>query len=58
MLLEAEGKNQGTDHVDMSVLENEFKTNREKVVNMLIENVMQVDVTIPRVVQGKFGDAE
>ena len=40
----------------MSVLENEFQTNREKVVNMLIEGVMDVDITIPRVVQGKFGE--
>ena len=41
----------------MAVLEREFKANREKVVNMLIENVMQVDMSIPRVVQGKFGEA-
>ena len=49
--------NQGTsDGVDMRTLEREFEANREKVVNMLIENVMQVDVSIPRVVQGKFGE--
>ena len=49
--------NQGTsDGVDMSTLEREFEANREKVVNMLIDNVMQVDVSIPRVVQGKFGE--
>ena len=40
----------------MDVLEGEFDANREQVVNMLIEHVMKVDVSIPRVVQGKFGE--
>ena len=40
----------------MGTLEGEFAANREKVVSMLIDNVMQVDVSIPRVVQGKFGE--
>ena len=40
----------------MTQLESEFDTNKEKVVNMLIENCMSVDVSIPRVVKGKFGE--
>ena len=40
----------------MRVLENEFKANRDKVVNLLIDSVLKVDMTIPRVVQGKFGE--
>ena len=40
----------------MGTLEGEFDANRAKVVDMLIDNVMQVDVSIPRVVQGKFGE--
>ena len=40
----------------MSVLEGEFRTNRNAVVNLLIDSVLKVDMTIPRVVQGKFGE--
>ena len=40
----------------MRVLENEFRANRAKVVNLLIDCVLKVDMTIPRVVQGKFGE--
>ena len=55
-VLDAESKNQGTDSVDMSVLEREFNSNRDAVVNLLIDSVLKVDMTIPRVVQGKFGE--
>ena len=55
-VLDAESKNQGTDGVDMSVLEREFNSNRDAVVNLLIDSVLKVDMTIPRVVQGKFGE--
>ena len=40
----------------MSVLEKEFKMNNTKVVDLLIDSVLKVDMTIPRVVQGKFGE--
>ena len=40
----------------MSGLEGEFGANRERVVEMLIDNVLQVDCSIPRVVRGKFGE--
>ena len=40
----------------MSVLEQEFRANNTKVVNLLIDSVLKVDMTIPRVVQGKFGE--
>ena len=48
----------GTDNsgVEMKKLENEFEQNKDAVVDMLIENVMAVDCSIPRVVRGKFGD--
>ena len=32
----------------------EFDENKDKVVNMLIENVMKVDCEIPRVVKGDY----
>ena len=40
----------------MSVLNKEFEANKDPVVDMLIEHVMQVDCSIPRVVKGKFGE--
>ena len=43
---------------DMTKLNAEFTENKEKVVEMLIENVMAVDCSIPRVVRGKFGEEE
>ena len=49
---------QGADGSDMSKLESEFEQNKEKVVEMLIENVMTVNCSIPRVVRGKFGEDE
>ena len=38
----------------MEVLEKQFEANKDKVINMLIEHAMHVDVSIPRVVQGNF----
>ena len=39
---------------DMSAVESDYEQNKEKVVNMLIEHTLLVDVSIPRVVQGRF----
>ena len=38
----------------MNMIEQEFQQNRQKVVEMLIEHCMNVDTSIPRVVQGRF----
>ena len=35
-------------------MESEYEANKERVVAMLIENCMKVDMEIPRVVKGKF----
>ena len=43
---------------DIAKLEAEFNSNKDQVVQMLIDNVMEVDCSIPRVVRGKFGDEE
>ena len=42
------------DDFDMEALEKQFEANKDKVVNMLIDQALHVDVSIPRVVQGKF----
>ena len=47
-----------TSGAEMKKLEGEFEQNKEKVVDMLIDNVMAVDCSIPRVVRGKFGEDE
>lgn len=38
----------------MQVIEGEFHANKQTVVEMLIDNCMYVDTSIPRVVCGKF----
>lgn len=38
----------------MDVLEQEFEQNKEAVIEMLIQNCMTVDKSIPRVVRGDF----
>ena len=48
-----EMQGQGSDD-QMSQIESEFNTNQQKVVEMLIDNCMNVDTSIPRVVCGKF----
>ena len=42
----------------MQVIENEFEQNKQRVVEMLIENCMAVDTSIPRVVRGKFEEGQ
>ena len=44
----------GQQGADMSVLEQEFEQNKEAVIEMLIQNCMTVDKSIPRVVRGDF----
>jgi hypothetical protein len=35
-------------------VEKEFNKNKDKVVDYLFENVIQVDIIVPEVVKGKF----
>jgi hypothetical protein len=39
---------------EINVLQNEYKKNKDQVIDFLIENVLVVDMTIPDVVKGKF----
>ena len=48
---DAEGVSQG---VEFSKLEGEYRQNRERVVELLLENCLNVDIEIPRVVKGVF----
>ena len=43
-----------TDSGNMQVIEAEFERNKQNVIEMLINNCMTVDTTIPRVVIGRF----
>ena len=52
--MEQETANQAGTGTSMTVIEREFAQNKQTVVEMLIENCMTVDTSIPRVVRGKF----
>ena len=52
--MQQESANQAGTGTDMSVIEREFETNKQTVIEMLIQNCMTVDTSIPRVVRGKF----
>lgn len=39
-------------------LENDFNGNKDAVIEMLIKNVMEVNIEIPRVVRGNFEEEE
>ena len=55
--MERETAAQGSDNT-MAVIEREFEQNKATVIEMLIENCMAVDTSIPRVVRGKFDEAQ
>ena len=38
----------------MGEIKNDFGDNKEEVIQMLIENIMNVNIEIPKVVKGKF----
>ena len=42
----------------MAVIEKDFKANKGAVIEMLIANVLNVNVEVPRVVKGNFDDDE
>ena len=52
-MMAAEEARQGNSN-DMGVIEGEFERNKQTVIEMLIDNCMAVDCSIPRVVCGKF----
>ena len=54
-MIEQEHAREG-DVNSMTVLNQEFEQNKLVVIDMLIENCMNVDISIPRVVRGKFGE--
>jgi hypothetical protein len=39
---------------EISLLKMDYNSNKNKVIEFLIENVLDVDMTIPDVVKGKF----
>ena len=52
-------KKQSDDPVEtMAVIEKDFKANKSAVIEMLIANVLNVNVEVPRVVKGNFEDDE
>lgn len=51
--MEADTQRQGNEN-NMEVIEGEFTQNKQSAIEMLINNCMTVDVSIPRVVRGKF----
>ena len=51
--MDAENQKQGGG-VEMSQLQAEFDANKEKVIDLLVDTVINVDISIPRVVCGNF----
>ena len=39
-----------------AIIDKDFKANKDKVISMLIGNVLSVNVEVPRVVKGNFDD--
>ena len=56
-MIEAEAAKNGVAS-DFNVLKKEFEVNSDKVIDLLIENCMNVDISIPRVVRGNFEEQE
>ena len=52
--MESDNSGMGDGDNQMAQIEQEFEQNKQTVVEMLIENCMAVDTSIPRVVCGKF----
>lgn len=48
-MIEHESAKQTTG-VSMNVIRNEFEQNKHEVINLLVENCIEVDCSIPRVV--------
>ena len=51
---EFENKLQKETNIDIEKIEQDFKKNKNSVVNMLIDTVLHVDLSIPNSVKEKF----
>ena len=40
--------------MNLEALTREFESNKDRVIDMLVDNCMKVDIDIPRVVKGDF----
>ena len=56
-MIELEAAKTGV-QTDFSEIKNEFESNKAKVIDLLIENCINVDISIPRVVRGNFDEEE
>ena len=52
--IEAEGKKDNQDTVDMAKIEEDYAKNKDMVVDLLVKNVLSVNIEIPKVVKGAF----
>ena len=44
--------------MDFGIIQREFDDNKHKVIDLLIDNCINVDISIPRVVRGNFEEEE
>lgn len=51
---EFEDKLKEDTQVDIKKIYQDFEKNKDRVINMLIENVLSVDLTIPMTIREKF----
>ena len=51
------GNDPNLNQENMDKLNQDYEDNRDEVVKMLIANIMNVNIEIPRVVKGDFGAA-
>ena len=42
-----------TEH-EIAAIQSDFEANKDKVIDLLLKNVMEVDIEIPKVVKGNF----
>jgi len=50
--IDTESATQGSTQVDISVLEKDFNVNKAKVAQLLLDNVADVNIEIPKVIKG------
>ena len=55
---ESDASNPNKDADELAAIEADFQENKAEVIDMLISNVLNVDISIPRVVKGNFEDEE
>ncbi len=53
--IEDEGKGDGNEEeLEMKRIEGDYEKNKERVVELLVSNVLNVNIEIPKVVKGAF----